>query len=170
VRALAGAANISEIQRRGAPTEELDGTSNVLVGSEKNLENGLAKLVLTVVELLRQVLERQALRRLEEGDLSEEEVERLGLAFLHLKTRMKELSDHFGVEEKSLAVTLGSLLKSDLPGLDDVSLVEVIDRLIKKGVVLSGKVSISVADIDLVGLDLFAVLYPVSGKTSGRRT
>ena len=111
--------------------------------------------------MLRQVLERQALRRLESGDLSPDEVERLGLAFLRLKTRLKELSEHFGVQEKDLAGTLGSLIKSGAPGLEDVSLVDVLDRLIQKGVVLAGEVSISVADIDLIGLDLYAVLHPV---------
>jgi hypothetical protein len=135
----------------------------------RDLENGLGKLVLMVVELLRQVLERQAVRRMENGDLTSEEVERLGNAFLRLKNRMEELSEHFGVEENDLEVTLGKLIRSQVTGLDNVSLVDVLDRLISKGVVLAGKVSISVADVDLIGLDLYAALHPIVGASRKRR-
>lgn len=57
----------------------------------ERLEKGLAQLVLTVVELLRQLMERQAIRRIEGGSLSAEEVERLGRTFLALSERMEEL-------------------------------------------------------------------------------
>ena len=53
-----------------------------------NVDHGLAKLVLTVIELLRQLLERQALRRIEAGSLSDDEIERLGQTFLRLDARM----------------------------------------------------------------------------------
>jgi hypothetical protein len=128
------------------------------------LQNGIAKLVLTIVELLRQVLERQALRRLESEDLSRADVERLGRAFLDLKTRIEELSKEFGIREKDLAVTLGSLLKSGRRELDDLSLVDVLDTLIQKGVVVAGHADVSVADVDLIGLDLYAVLRPLSKR------
>ena len=75
----------------------------------EELEKGLAQLVLTLVELLRQLMERQALRRIEGGSLSEEEVERLGRTFLALSRRMDELKDVFGLEDKDLNLNLGPL-------------------------------------------------------------
>lgn len=75
----------------------------------EDLDRGLAQLVLTVLELLRQVLERQAVGRMESGSLSEEEVERLGQAFLRLRERMDELKDAFGLEDRDLRLDLGPL-------------------------------------------------------------
>jgi hypothetical protein len=75
----------------------------------EGLEKGLAQLVLTVVELLRQLMERQALRRIEGGSLTDEEVERLGRTFLALSERMDELKDMFGLEDKDLNLNLGPL-------------------------------------------------------------
>jgi len=74
-----------------------------------NLERGLAQLVLTVVELLRQLMERQALRRIDGGTLSEEEAERLGATFLALNLRMAELRDQFGLDAEDLNLDLGPL-------------------------------------------------------------
>jgi hypothetical protein len=75
----------------------------------ESLEKGLAQLVLTVIELLRQLMERQALRRIEGGTLTDEEVERLGRTFLALSERMDELKDVFGLEDKDLNLNLGPL-------------------------------------------------------------
>ena len=72
-------------------------------------EKGLAKLVLTLVELLRQLMERQALRRIEGGSLSEEEIDRLGETFLKLTERMDELKQTFGLEDEELNLNLGPL-------------------------------------------------------------
>ena len=58
-----------------------------------DVERGLAGLVLGVVELLRQVLERQAVRRMERGTLSDEEIERVGLALMRLEQKVRELAD-----------------------------------------------------------------------------
>jgi hypothetical protein len=66
-------------------------------------------LVLTLVELLRQLLERQAVRRMEGGGLSAEEVERMGLALSELEARMAELRLVFGLEEGDLNLDLGPL-------------------------------------------------------------
>ena len=74
-----------------------------------NVEKGLAQLVLTVVELLRQLMERQALRRVENGTVDDDEIERLGQAFMGLEERMAELLDHFGLEESDLNLDLGPL-------------------------------------------------------------
>jgi actin-like ATPase involved in cell morphogenesis len=76
---------------------------------EKDIEAGVAKLVLTLVEFIRQVLEHQAIRRMEGGSLSDEEVERLGIALLRLQERLEEIKSAFGLEEEDLNVDLGPL-------------------------------------------------------------
>jgi hypothetical protein len=75
----------------------------------ERVERDLARVVLGVVDLLRQVLERQAVRRVESGSLSEEQIERLGLTLLKLEARMNELRDAFGLKEEELTLNLGSL-------------------------------------------------------------
>jgi hypothetical protein len=75
----------------------------------EKVEQGLAQLVLTVIELLRQLMERQALRRMETGNLSDEQIERLGETFMKLDRRMRELTEHFGLEEGDLNLNLGPL-------------------------------------------------------------
>lgn len=74
-----------------------------------DIETGVAKLVLTVVELIRRALEHQAVRRMEGGGLSDEEVERLGLALLRLETRLDEIKQAFGLADEDLNVDLGPL-------------------------------------------------------------
>ena len=75
----------------------------------EQLEKGLAHLVLTIIELLRQLMERQALHRIEGGTLSAEEVERLGRTFMALSERMDELKETFGLAEEELNLNLGPL-------------------------------------------------------------
>jgi hypothetical protein len=77
----------------------------------EGVEQGLAKLVLTLVEFLRQLLERQAIRRMEGGSLSDEEIERMGLALMRLEEKVHELADQFGLRKDELNVSLGSLGK-----------------------------------------------------------
>ena len=82
----------------------------VNVDPEKT-EQGLVKLVLTLVELLRQLLERQAIRRIEAGSLTVEEIDRLGTTLMKLEEKMKELQDYFGIEDLNLNLgPLGNLL------------------------------------------------------------
>lgn len=153
---------ISKQKTVGAERINLDGDK---------LQMGLAKLVLTLVEVLRQVLEREALRRVESGTLSIEEVDRLGQAFMQIKQKVYELSREFGFNYEELNVNLGSLLRAGNESLDNISLVDVIDRLLDKGVAIMGKVRISVADVDLIALDLLAVLSGISalkGKKSSK--
>jgi gas vesicle protein GvpK len=69
----------------------------------------LGRLVLTIVELLRQLMERQALRRVEAGDLPDETVERLGLGLMRLEEAMGELREHFGLDAEDLNIDLGPL-------------------------------------------------------------
>jgi gas vesicle protein GvpK len=75
----------------------------------ENLEKGLAQLVLTVIELLRQLMERQALHRMEDGTLTSDEIERLGRVFMALAERMDELKELFGLEDEDLNLNLGPL-------------------------------------------------------------
>ena len=75
----------------------------------EKVEQGLAKLVLTLIELLRRLLEKQALRRIEGGALTPEEIERMGLTFLRLEKKMAELKAHFGLEGEDLTLDLGPL-------------------------------------------------------------
>ncbi|MBD0330256.1 MAG: gas vesicle protein K [Thermoleophilia bacterium] len=75
----------------------------------ERVERGLAQLVLTLVELLRQLMERQALRRIEGGTLTDDEIERLGQTFMKLEQRMEELKRQFGLEDEDLNLDLGPL-------------------------------------------------------------
>ncbi len=75
----------------------------------ESVEQGLACLVLTIVELLRQLMERQALRRLDHGDLTEVQIEKIGLTLMALEERMSELLDHFGLRPEDLNLDLGPL-------------------------------------------------------------
>ncbi|MEU5048836.1 gas vesicle protein K [Streptomyces sp. NPDC021096] len=73
------------------------------------VERDLVRLVLTVVELLRQLMERQALRRVEQGTLTEEQEERIGLTLMLLAERMRELCARYGLEPEDLNLDLGPL-------------------------------------------------------------
>jgi Gas vesicle protein K len=75
----------------------------------EQVERGLVTLVLTVVELLRQLMERQALRRVDQGGLSDEKVEQIGATLLALDERMAELREHFGLTPADLNIDLGPL-------------------------------------------------------------
>lgn len=74
-----------------------------------SVERDLMKLVLTIIELLRQLMERQALRRVEEGGLTEEQEERLGLTLMLLEQRLTELRDRYGLSAADLNLDLGPL-------------------------------------------------------------
>lgn len=75
----------------------------------ENIEQGLAKLVLSLIELLRQVLERQAIRRMEGGSLTEEQVENMGEALMKLEAKIHELGEQFGLKPGDLNLDLGPL-------------------------------------------------------------
>jgi hypothetical protein len=86
-----------------------DAVSRRIDAEPENAERGLAQLVLTVVELLRQLMERQALRRVEAGGLDDETVERLGRTLMALEQRMEELKQAFGLRDEDLNLDLGPL-------------------------------------------------------------
>ena len=75
----------------------------------ENIEQGLAKLVLSLIELLRQLLERQAIRRMQGGSLSEAQVENMGEALMKLEAKIHELAGQFGLTPAELNLELGTL-------------------------------------------------------------
>ena len=75
----------------------------------ESVEKGLVTLVLTLVELLRQLMERQALRRVERGSLTDDQIEKVGSTLMALEARMAELRDHFGLTVEDLNLDLGPL-------------------------------------------------------------
>ena len=74
-----------------------------------HVERGLAQLVLTLIELVRQLMERQAIHRIEAGGLTDEQIERLGQTLMALEERMEELKEHFELTEGDLNLNLGPL-------------------------------------------------------------
>ena len=75
----------------------------------QSVEQGLAKLVLTLIEFIRRLLEKQAVRRMEGGDLSPEQIEELGLALMKLEARLQELKTQFGLSDDDLNLDLGPI-------------------------------------------------------------
>jgi hypothetical protein len=121
---MAGAAfvkNGTEIEQRlSGDLEALEAFAEQLIqpqkihpqrieANESNVEQGLARLVLTLIELIRRLLEKQAIRRIEAGSLSDEQIERMGETFCKLEQKMAELKATFGLEEEDLNLNLGPL-------------------------------------------------------------
>jgi hypothetical protein len=85
------------------------GVARRLHADPETVERDLVKLVLTIVELLRQLMERQALHRVDEGGLTEEQEERLGLTLMLLHDRMADLCEQYGLTMADLNIDLGPL-------------------------------------------------------------
>ena len=101
-----------EKQEYKAFTKVKDNTIPKRIDIDRNdVTKGIGKLVLTVVELLRELLERQAIRRMEGGSLTDEEVDNLGITFKKLNEKMNELKKFFGIEDEDLNIDLGPLGK-----------------------------------------------------------
>ena len=77
----------------------------------EKVKNGLGQLVLTVIKLLHELLERQALRRIDAGSLTEEQIERMGLTLMGQVNEIDRLRREFGLEEQDLNLDLGPLGK-----------------------------------------------------------
>ena len=105
--------SVIETDSAEAFVEEIEKSQNSLPkkidANPKNVEKGLAKLVLTLVELIRKLLEKQAMRRVEAGSLSEEEIERIGETLMKLERKMEELKEIFGLKDEELNLNLGPL-------------------------------------------------------------
>jgi Gas vesicle protein K len=99
--------------RRRAGDAAPPGSARRLAGSGEDVGRSLGRLVVTLLEVIRQVIERQALRRVDVGDLDDAQVERLGQALMQLETTFDELIEHFGVipEDLYLPLDLGALAR-----------------------------------------------------------
>ncbi|MEA5521266.1 gas vesicle protein K [Limnoraphis robusta] len=135
--------------------------------SENKSKAGLAPLLLTVVELVRQLLEAQIIRRMEGGTLSDSDLDRAAESLQKLQEQILHLCTIFEVDPKELNIDLGelgSLLPapgSYYPGESSAnpsSILELVDRLLNTGVVVEGNVDIGLAQLDLIHLKLRLVL------------
>ena len=100
----------AEIERLAAELREVaPSLPSRLEASPDDIESGVSQLVLTLVEFIRQVLEHQAVRRMEGGTLSDDEMEQLGLALMRLEERLDVVREAFGLEKEDLNIDLGPL-------------------------------------------------------------
>jgi hypothetical protein len=110
-----GGGRLPEPSMQGRPGEPAfgenrgAGLAGRLNADPATVEQGLAKLVLSLIELLRQLLEKQALRRIDAGSLTDDEIERMGETFLRLERKMDELKATFGLKDGDLNLNLGPL-------------------------------------------------------------
>ena len=104
---------IVETDAPEAFAQELEQVSNILPrrieANPDNVDKGLAKLVLTLIELIRKLMEKQAMRRVEHGSLTDEEIERGGETLMKLEQKMGELKKVFGLKDEDLNLHLGPL-------------------------------------------------------------
>ena len=91
------------------PPEHATQTRRRIDLDPESVKNGLGQLVLTLVKLLHELLERQAIRRIDAGSLSEEQIERLGLTLMDQAREIERLRESFGLEEGDLNLDLGPL-------------------------------------------------------------
>jgi len=106
---LAESPTLSDFARVMAPAQALAPQRIAL--DPADVKTGLGKLVLTVVALLRELLERQAIRRMEAGSLTDAEIERIGTTFMRLGEEIERLKKEFGLEGEELNIDLGPLGK-----------------------------------------------------------
>jgi hypothetical protein len=100
---------MQELADSGEPKLTAQLTQSRIDCTPDNIEQGLAKLVLSLIELLRQLLERQAIRRMEGGSVNDEQIEKMGEALMKLEAKIHELATHFGLSPADLNLDLGPL-------------------------------------------------------------
>lgn len=152
---------------QGLPKNSVNQADNRIGLKGEEVRDGLAQLVLTVVELLRDLMERQALRRIENNTLTDKQIENLGQTFMSLKNELNALKSHFNLKDSDLNLDLGPLgylrdTDDNIPEIgNQASIVEILDKIIGKGVLVKGDVIISVAEVDLISLNLGVLLASV---------
>jgi hypothetical protein len=142
------------------PIQALAHTSN------SSSKAGLVPLLLTLVELIRQLMEAQVVRRMEAGELSDADLDRASDSLRKLEEQVIQICQIFDIDPKNLNIDLGevgSLLPKQggyYPGETSASptILELLDRLLNTGVVLQGEVDLGLADIDLIHAKLQLVL------------
>ena len=98
---------VTELERE--LTSAASGTTSRIECSSDNIEQSLARLVLGLIDLLRRLLERQAVRRMEGGTLTDGQVEEMGLALMKLEKKVREMAEQFGLKPEDLNLDLGPL-------------------------------------------------------------
>jgi hypothetical protein len=93
-----------ELERRAAALKPARWNAN-----PEEVQRSVARLVLTLIEFLRQLFEKQAIRRMEQGSLTAEETENLGVALMRLEETVRDLADRFGLRPEELNLDLGPL-------------------------------------------------------------
>lgn len=142
--------------------------------TSSNPEAGLAPLLLTVTELVRQLMEAQVIRRMDANLLTEEELERAGESLQTLEEEILRLCDVFDIDPADLNVDLGelgTLMPKEggyYPGetSQEPSILELLDRVLHTGVVVNGNVDLGIAELSLIQAQLHLVLtsQPIDGK------
>jgi hypothetical protein len=159
--------------------------------TDEQVEDGLSKLILAIVKVLLEVMERQAARRAGEGSLSADEVERLGRALIRVRSQFSNLCLKFGLNPDDLGLPVrtfedipegdnilhpgtteplinNEMASSNRMGLTAHTLANILDRLIEKQTTIAGEVTMSLAGIELVVLRLLASLQPVRSKAPAK--
>jgi hypothetical protein len=148
--------------------------------AKSNREAGLAPLLLTVIDLVRQLMEAQVIRRMEAELLTDDELERAAESLRKLEEQVIRLCEIFEIDPKDLNIDLGEfgtlLPKAGgyYPGEPSASptILELLDRLLNTGVVLQGDVDLGLANIDLIHAKLQLVLtsQPVASQSEAADT
>lgn len=133
---------------------------------KKSKEAGLAPLLLTVIELVRQLMEAQIIRRMEAGNLGEEEIERAAESLRQLEDQVVRLCEIFDIDPAELNLELGEIgTLLPKPGAyypgetsEQPSVLELLDRLLNAGVVLDGSIDLGLAELNLIHARLKLVL------------
>jgi hypothetical protein len=145
---------------------ELEQLPNLALKPKSTTEAGLAPLLLTVIELVRQLMEAQIIRRMEGGDLSDEDLERAADSLRKLEEQIVHLCEVFDVDPADLNIDLGdigTLLPKEgsyYPGekSQNPTILELLDRLLDTGVVVEGDAELGMAQLNLIHAKLRLVL------------
>ena len=138
----------------------------VTTTNKLNSKAGLASLLLTVIELLRQLMEAQVIRRMEQHILSETELDRAAESLQKLEEQVLQLCEIFEIDPASLNVNLGefgTLLPPPgtyYPGetSNNPSILELLDRLLNIGIVVHGDVDLGLGNLNLIHAKLRLIL------------
>ncbi|RZM75267.1 gas vesicle protein K [Leptolyngbya iicbica] len=148
------------------PPENTPSESDFALARSGNADAGLAPLLLTVTELVRQLMEAQVIRRMESGHLADEQLDRAAESLRRLEAEIVRLCEIFEIDPADLNIDLGelgALLPRNggyYPGetSDSPSLLELLDRLLDTGVVVEGDVDLGLAQLNLIQAKLRLVL------------
>lgn len=147
-------------------TEVSQGDAPVLVPAKTRKDTGLAPLLLTVIELVRQLMEAQIIRRMEAETLTDEELDRASESLRQLEAQVLQLCEIFEIDPEELNIDLGEVgtllpkSSSYYPGetSDNPTILELLDRLLNTGVVVEGDVDLGLAQLNLIHAKLRLVL------------